>query len=69
MDKKKLGALVAAVLAALAAFWYTYEEEMKEEVPAAAPVEVVEPVAPAVEPAPVVEPVEEQPVDTTLGVK
>lgn len=57
MDKKKLGALVAAVLAALAAFWYTYEEEMKEEAPAAAPVEVVETAAP-VEPAPVVEPVE-----------
>ena len=59
MDKKKVGALVAALIAALTAFWYTYSSEVeKEEVvapvveapvaPVEAPVAPVEaPVAPA----------------------
>jgi hypothetical protein len=54
MDKKKIGALVAALIAALTAFWMTYSSEMEEEAPVA-PAPVVEPVAaPAPEaPAPV----------------
>jgi multidrug resistance efflux pump len=48
MDKKKLGALIAAVIAAATAFWITYEKEMEVPVEAPAPVEVA-PVAPAVE--------------------
>jgi hypothetical protein len=48
MDKKKVGALVAAIIAALTAFWMTYSSEV-EEAPAA-PASVAEPVvAPAPE--------------------
>lgn len=46
MDKKKLGALIAAVVAALTAFWYTYNAEVEKT-------EDTAPIAPVVEPAPV----------------
>lgn len=54
MDKKKIGAIVAALIAALTAFWMTYSSEMEKEAPVA-PAPVVEPVVvPAPEaPAPV----------------
>lgn len=45
MDKKKVGALVAAIIAALTAFWMTYSSEMEEAPAAPAPV-VEEAVAP-----------------------
>jgi hypothetical protein len=59
MDKKKLGALIAAVVAALTAFWYTYNAEV-EKAEDTAPVVESAPVAPVEAPvaAPVEAPVE-----------
>ncbi len=54
MDKKKVGALIAALVAALTAFWYTYSSEVeKTDEPAQAPVVEPAPVEPLVAPAPV----------------
>ena len=51
MDKKKVGALIAALVAALTAFWYTYNSEVEKATVEAPVAETT--VAPVAEPAPV----------------